>query len=185
MTGEEIKQHLQQWGITPFSVVHYGKPVVKLDFDKNSSLNLLVKQNGGKWSKTLNGWYVPRQKSLLIKLVKEIAAAKGEDLERIDLKEALRMLNLKSYSDNTISLYKNALSKFFDYIYPELPQRLTKRNIEDYLLWLREKNYSETAIHTAINAIKFYYEQVLKSQRNFMNCKDLKSLLEIQQFFRK
>ncbi len=93
-------------------------------------MNLLVKQKGGKWSKTLNGWYVPRQKSLLIKPVKKIAAAKGEDLENIDLNEALRMLNLKSYSDNTISLYKNALSKFLDYIYPELPQRLTKRNIE-------------------------------------------------------
>ncbi len=47
-------------------------------------------------------------------------------------------------------------------------KNITKREIEDYLLFLaKEKKYSETAVHTMVNAIKFYYEQVLKKPKQF------------------
>ena len=39
---------------------------------------------------------------------------------------------------------------------------LNKEQLLSYLLWLlKEKGCSETQVHTAVNAIKFYYEQVL------------------------
>ncbi len=51
-----------------------------------------------------------------------------------------------------------------------------KKTIEDYLLYLsKEKNYSERAVHTVINAIKFYYEQVLKKPKEFYDLKDLRN----------
>jgi hypothetical protein len=38
---------------------------------------------------------------------------------------------------------------------------LTKKQVESYLLWLMEKRgYTEAAIHTVVNAIKFYFEKV-------------------------
>lgn len=45
---------------------------------------------------------------------------------------------------------------------------LTKQQVLSYLLWLLEKKgCSETKVHTTVNAIKFYYEQVLKKDKEF------------------
>ncbi len=58
---------------------------------------------------------------------------------------------------------------FRDYWYGrEALDKLSKQDIENYLLLLsKEKAYSETAVHTMVNAIKFYYEQALQKPREF------------------
>ena len=87
-------------------------------------------------------------------------------MEKPALKALVRQLELKSYSGNTIRLYRNAFSLFLDYIYPKTLGNTNKQEIEDYLLYLaKQKQYSETAIHTAVNAIKFYLEQVWQQPR--------------------
>lgn len=44
--------------------------------------------------------------------------------------------------------------------------QLDTKQIKSYLLWLlKKKNYSEMHLHTAINAIKFYFEKVLNRPR--------------------
>jgi integrase/recombinase XerD len=45
---------------------------------------------------------------------------------------------------------------------------LTKSHVYSYLLWLiKAKGYSETHVHTAVNALKFYFEQVEGRGREF------------------
>jgi integrase/recombinase XerD len=45
---------------------------------------------------------------------------------------------------------------------------LSKDHIQSYLLWLlKELGCSETKVHTAVNAIKFYFEQVMGRRKEF------------------
>jgi site-specific recombinase XerD len=47
---------------------------------------------------------------------------------------------------------------------------LKKEQIHSYLLWLiRKKKYSETQVHTTVNAIKFYFEKVENREREFFD----------------
>ncbi len=73
------------------------------------------------------------------KLVKEIAKSKHEDIESAELREMERKLQLKGYSVNTIKSYKNAFSLFLDYYFPKPMKNITKREIEDYLLFLAKE----------------------------------------------
>jgi site-specific recombinase XerD len=45
---------------------------------------------------------------------------------------------------------------------------LSKEKVQAYLLWLlRERHYSEANLHTAVNALKFYFEQVEGKTKEF------------------
>lgn len=168
MTGAEIKQHFQAMGIQPATARHREQDVIKLEFTFDNEIIKIIKCNNGRWSKTLNGWYLPKSKPLLLKVLNQAAALKGKDLERLEIKEMVRSLELKSYSPNTINSYKNSLNLFIDHFYPRSIKELNKQEIEDFLLVLaKEKGYSETAVHSIVNAIKFYYEQVLGQSREF------------------
>jgi site-specific recombinase XerD len=164
MSGHEIMKHLLSLGITPKSVIHRNYNVVSLEFQYNDDYIKVIRQNNGKWSKSLNTWYVPKTKAVLEKIVKQCAALRDIDIERYEIKQLARQLELKSYSTNTINLYRKAFSLFADYFNERSIKDVGKNEIEDYLLYLRNtKKAGETTLHTAINAIKFYYEQVLKS----------------------
>ena len=179
MTGAEIKEHFLAMGITPSTNRHREAEVIKLEFAFDNELIKIIKSHNGRWSKTLNGWYLPKSKPLLLKLLKQAAALKGTDLERPEIKEMVRRLELKSYSPNTINSYKNSLNLFIDHFYPRSIKDITRQEIEDYLLVLvKNKGYSETAVHSIINAIKFYYEQVFGHPKEFYNIERPKKPLQ-------
>ncbi len=77
--------------------------------------------------------------------------------------EYLEMLKIKRYSENTITTYKKAFSDYINYFQTRELDTLTGVDIKDYLLYLIEKRKISASLqHTIINAIKFYYEKVLK-----------------------
>ena len=170
MTGQEILEHLTTLGIEPHSQLHDDKPVVILKFKNDVHLNKVIKDHGGKWSRTLQAWYVPRSKLLLVKLVKSLADLKQLDIERIEIKAMVRKLELKNYSKSTIRNYRNAFSGFLDYFYPRSCETISKEEVENYILTLStERKLSEVFQHMVINSIKFYYEQVLNYPRMSYN----------------
>jgi len=71
-------------------------------------------------------------------------------------KEALRQ-GLRS---NTITTYCFCVEKFFRTCHKE-PQAITKRDIQDYLDRLLERNAPGSMVNVHLNALKFFYEQVL------------------------
>lgn len=83
--------------------------------------------------------------------------------------EALRnMLKLMAYSKNTIRNYSNAFHHLLRILGQRPVNTLNKEHILSYLLWLIEKKgYSATHVHTAVNAIKFYFEKVLGGEHTF------------------
>jgi integrase/recombinase XerD len=168
MHGIEIRDHFMDMGITPVTVHHRGLDVVLLRYNDDPGLDSLVKQFKGQWTRTHGCRYVPRHKPLLERLLRAIARMRGKDIERHETKEMVALLELKGYSSNTIRNYRNAFSLFLDHIYPDDVACIERKRIEDFLLFLfRVRKYSETAIHTMINAIKFYLEHVIKKPKEF------------------
>ena len=71
------------------------------------------------------------------------------------------LLHLKAYSPNTIKTYCNEFHCLLRLLGEADVSTLSKDHIQSYLLWLlKKKDYSEARLHTAINAIKFYFEKV-------------------------
>ena len=78
------------------------------------------------------------------------------------------MIRLKGYSQNTFRIYCNELHLLLRLLGRVSLSSLTKNHIQSYLLWLiKTKKYSETHVHTTINALKFYFEQVEGRAREF------------------
>ncbi|MFC2132900.1 phage integrase N-terminal SAM-like domain-containing protein [Bacteroidota bacterium] len=74
-----------------------------------------------------------------------------------------RILQLKAYSENTIRIYNTILVKFFDAFNSYDPEQITTDQIRRFLLWMIDnKGIRLSYQNQLINAIKFYYEHVLK-----------------------
>lgn len=146
--------------------MHYNESVVGLFFKPANTLNELIKKAGGRWSSTGGCWYLPRKKMMLQKLVYLLSDKSGYVVHgENEIKELVRMLELKSYSRSTIKVYKQSFNAFTDHFDEREIEKVSSREVEEYLLHLRNNNQSETAIHMAVNAIKFYYEKVLKKPK--------------------
>jgi integrase/recombinase XerD len=80
------------------------------------------------------------------------------------------MLQLKGYSVNTIKNYSNEFHFMLRLLGSINVTELNKHHIHSYLLWLlQKKKYSEAHLHTTVNAIKFYFEKLLKRESEFFD----------------
>ncbi len=74
----------------------------------------------------------------------------------------IKTLQLKAYSNNTIKTYRTEFGVLLKLLRHHSVNDLKEAHIKSYILYLlQKKNYSESQAHTAINAIKFYFEKVL------------------------
>jgi integrase/recombinase XerD len=72
-----------------------------------------------------------------------------------------KLLQLKAYSPATIKTYCHSFHFLLRLLGAVDVATLTKAHVQSYLLWLmKKKGYSETQLHTVINALKFYFEKV-------------------------
>lgn len=121
--------------------------------------------------------YLEQRKSVQ-PLLKNNAASKqraqlllSHPLNEVNLqafKDFQALLQLKGYSPSTLKVYSNEFHCLLRLLGAVSVNELTKEHIMSYLLWLIKKNrYSETHVHTAVNALKFYFEQVEKRPREF------------------
>lgn len=89
-----------------------------------------------------------------------------------NLGEIMKMilkLELKTYSKNTIRLYRSEMISLCRLLGDRPVMNLTIPQISSYLLWLiKKQGRSEAKLHTTINALKFYFEQVLLRPKFFI-----------------
>lgn len=79
-------------------------------------------------------------------------------------------LKLKAYSRSTIKTYLNEMAQLLKALGNWPADDLTDAMIRRYLVYCYEKmKLSENTLHNRINAMKFYYEQVLGRERFFWN----------------
>ncbi len=77
-------------------------------------------------------------------------------------------LILKSYSSSTIRTYINEVGVFLRTIQQHPADKFSTQRIKDYLQYCAEKlKLTENTLHSRMNALKFYFEQVLKKEKIF------------------
>ena len=90
------------------------------------------------------------------------------EINLMELKKTVDTLKLKAYSVNTIELYKSELLQLMRILQDRLIYELKENHIKSYLLWLlQNKRTSESKVQTTLNALKFYFEQVLGNPKLF------------------
>jgi len=96
------------------------------------------------------------------------ASYKQADNYRKCPQEMLDLLIAKRYSGSTIRTYKSMFEEFINYYPQHRPEKITEKEILVFLRYLVEKRQVSTSYQNqSINAIKFYYEQVLGGSRKF------------------
>ncbi len=78
------------------------------------------------------------------------------------LEDVKNELRLRNYSPKTISSYLGCLGDYFDFL-GENPKELKTEKIKEFLLKKQENNYAPQTINLYLNAIKFFYREVLKN----------------------
>jgi integrase/recombinase XerD len=79
-------------------------------------------------------------------------------------------LVLKAYSPSTIKTYLNETGIFLRTIRHHPADLFNTKRIKDYLQFCAEKlDLSENTLHSRMNALKFYYEQVLNKDKFFFD----------------
>lgn len=82
--------------------------------------------------------------------------------------EFVEKLSLRRYSPHTIRSYSKLLEEYINFYPGHDPKELTEKEVVAYLRYLvEERQVSHSYQNQAINAIKFYYEQVLGGSKRF------------------
>ena len=170
---------------------HRANAVVWVKCEHNTQLiHQLKNQAGVQWSQSRKSWYIPEKEFNLheffetfrkfgfidysgLKRVKPVVKERGEKREKSEVKVSLpkgykELLNQKRYSESTKKTYINYFADFVRHFKNKELSRITKGEINDYILELIEKgDISTSQQNQRINAIKFYYEKVLGRKKEY------------------
>jgi len=97
----------------------------------------------------------------------ETFAIAGDNMKLLD--RTIKTLKIKAYANNTIELYRGELLQLMRLLKEKPLADLTTDQIKSYLLWLFEfRKSGESKVHSALNALKFCFEQVLYKPKIFI-----------------
>lgn len=150
-----------------------------------------------KFSSTLKGWHMPKSKALLQQLIAATSTIASVNIEELKLSNValskkivnstkatqeclisqenikhletfLQTLLLKGYSASTIKTYKNEFVNFLQTLKDVSADGLNVQRVKDYLQYcFTTLGLTENTLHSRMNALKFYYEQVLNREKFF------------------
>lgn len=84
------------------------------------------------------------------------------------LEKYISQLTLKAYSASTINTYRNELMQLLHLLKHKPVDDLTPADLRRYMQYAMEKEgISENTAHSRLNALKFYFEQVLGREKFF------------------
>jgi len=114
---------------------------------------------------------VPVKEPNVIQPVKRVSVEPVVQVQPINqavLPALKQELVLRAYSSSTIKTYINEVRVFLGAIGSHPAATYTVQQLRDYLQYCFEHlKLSENTLHSRINALKFYYEQVLKREKFF------------------
>lgn len=77
-------------------------------------------------------------------------------------KKMVKTMELKNFSPKTQSAYLSAVKSIAEF-YRKSPDKLTREQIEDYLLHLKKNGKSSSTVNVVYSGIRFLLEQVIES----------------------
>lgn len=157
---------------------HGGRPVIYIRFKYDRMLIEETKKlAGARWSKSQRAWYVPDTTSYreMFGLVSKPAISESllagiGSINQPALTAFVSTLQLKAYSANTIRTYRNEFAQLLHYLGESTAvDALDTEQLRAYFLHcINDLKLSENTLHSRINAVKFYFEQVLGREKMFI-----------------
>lgn len=157
---------------------HRERKVILVYFENNKKLKdeLRLRFPSVKWSRTKKAWYFPDLPVLREKLGLQEKTGDGKHLKGIAPlnKQAYLLMReklfLKGYSPSTNRIYLAEFTHLLRLIKNHKVDQLTPKKLKAYFLYcLHQEKMSERKLNGKINAIKFYFEQVLHHERMFFD----------------
>jgi site-specific recombinase XerD len=157
----------------------------------------IKKLPGARWSRTLKGWTIPdttenrikcklpvgEQLTISSKAVtvhykqltnysnhqttNKTALLYISENNQQELKKYLQHLQLKAYSPSTIRTYRIEFAQLLQTLKNIAVQNLEPQHIQRYLLYCIKNGLKENSVHSRLNALKFYFEQILHRDKFF------------------
>lgn len=157
---------------------HQNKDVIWIHFPYTHALKNDLKKrfSSAKWSSSYNCWYIidlPAIRTVLEipkKDLKEYFLKAVHTINHDALHAFISQLELKAYSQNTIRVYTAEFTHLLRLIKSVPVESLSAEKLKSYFLYcLKEEKMKERKLNGKINAIKFYFEQVLHRERMFFD----------------
>ena len=156
---------------------HKGKRVIWIRFEYNDELIRFVRlHTKAWWSRTAKAWYVADSRHYrdLFHLKPNITGKevilKIHEVNLPALKRLQEQITLKGYSENTLRTYSLEFAQLLYTLKSHPVDELTPERLRSYFLYCHQKlKLSESEIHSRINAVKFYFEQVLRRDKMFFD----------------
>lgn len=167
---------------------HNGKNVIFIRFEYSLALNERVKKLVGvQWSNTKKAWYVVDSSQYRQQFGLEPKPPVGKDIlshvhpiNQAALYRLIETLQLKAYSRSTLVTYRNEFAQLLYVLKGKHVDDLSSERLRDYFLYCAQTlKLSENTIHSRLNAVKFYFEQVLKREKFFMEIPRPKKPLQL------
>lgn len=158
--------------------VHRDKEVILIRFSYNRTLKdqLCKRFPSAKWSATKKAWYLPDLPSVRkeLKMHQRLQISdKAAKIHPVNQKAYLKMyrqLELKGYSASTKRIYLAEFEHLLKLLDDYPVQDLTPKRLKDYFLYcIEKKKMQERKMNGKINAIKFFFEQVLHQPKMFFD----------------
>jgi integrase/recombinase XerD len=154
---------------------HKNQHIIKILFAFNKEISDKVKKYpNALWSKTMGCWYVPdtienRQRFNIPNYTLYNETAKYISLQnREQLQLFCDKLVLKGYSSSTLKTYRNEFIQLLAVLKDKAVCNLEPSQLIRYMLYCTNTlKLSENTLHSRLNAIKFYVEQVLHKEKFF------------------
>jgi len=155
---------------------HRNREVIWISFPYDQNLVKQLKENTkARWSSSQKKWYVPDNSfyralfGLEAKIIGKRTLSHIHPINQLALQKYIEQLQLKGYSQNTIRSYSVELAQLLKIIKSFPVNQLSTEKLRSYFLYcINTLKLSENAIHSRMNAIKFYFEQVLYREKFFM-----------------
>jgi integrase/recombinase XerD len=156
---------------------HNEKQVIWCRFPKNDGVLFALKKQYPfcRWSNTNKCWYISdsveirKQVGIHPKDVTENIMHKIHPVNQPALQNMKNQLKLKAYSANTAKVYLGEFSQLLFILKNHSVNALTPERLKSYLLYcVNELKLSEAHLHSRLNALKFYFEQVLLKEKFFV-----------------
>lgn len=156
---------------------HKGKRVIWVRFERDQEMIVFLRsQTKAYWSASQKSWYVTdsRFHRELFRLEPVIVGKEVlSKIQTVNLPAFLRFqeqVKLKGYSENTLRTYSLEFAQLLYILKSYNVDQLTPERLRAYFLYCHQTlKLSTSEIHGRINAIKFYFEQVLHRPKMFIN----------------
>lgn len=157
---------------------HQNQQVIWITFPYSPQLKNALKNRfpSARWSPDNKKWYLPDLPTVRTQLglpkIKMPTTAKDkiQPVNKQALQNFKAQLELKAYSENTIRLYVHEFVKLLLDLQDRNVDSLTPSDLKNYFLYyLKKDKLKEASMNSKINAIKFYFEQVLHRPKMFFD----------------